>query len=142
MYLLQPENQPEIDQSALVEDEQLILHKNANFLIKRSDYSLDQLTRGADILLRPLGMQGMEAIGGKLYLTNYRLIFTSHAFNRVTGTFSIYLSTITDVKNTSVLFARKFTVSTSNQSFEFIAWNIPYLIIVILAARESLGRYG
>ena len=142
MYLLQPENQPEIDQSALVEDEQLILHKNANFLSKRSDYSLDQLTRGADILLRPLGMQGMEAIGGKLYLTNYRLIFTSHAFNRVTGTFSIYLSTITDVKNTSVLFARKFTVSTSNQSFEFIAWNIPYLIIVILAARESLGRYG
>ncbi len=82
MYLLQPENQPEVDQDELVEDEQLILYKNANFLVKRSDYNLDQLTRSADILLRPFGMQGTEAIGGRLYLTNYRLLFASHAFNR------------------------------------------------------------
>ncbi len=139
MYLLQPENQPEVDQDELVEDEQLILYKNANFLVKRSDYNLDQLTRSADILLRPFGMQGIEAIGGRLYLTNYRLLFASHAFNRVTGTFSISLSTITDVKNTSILFVRKLTVSTSTQSFEFIAWNIPYLITAILAARDSLN---
>lgn len=141
MDWLQPENQLDVDQNELLKDEQLILYKNANFLIKRSDYNLDQLTRGADILLRPFGMQGTEAIGGKLYLTNHRILFTSHAFNRVTGTFSIYLSTITDVKNTSILFVQKFTVSTSIQSFEFVAWNIPYLIATILLARDSLNPH-
>lgn len=138
---LQPENQPDVNQNALLEGELLILYKNANFLIKRSDYNLDQLTRGADVLLRPFGMQGTEAIGGKLYLTNYRLLFTSHAFNRVTGTFSIYLSTITDVKNTSILLARKFMVSTTAQSFEFVTWNIPHLISVILSARDNLNPH-
>lgn len=138
MYLLQPENQPGVDQLESPKAEQLILCKNANFLIKRSDYNLDQLTRGADILLRPFGMQGTEAIGGKLYLTNYRILFASHAFNRVTGIFSIYLSTLTDVRNTSILFVQKLTVSTSTQSFEFVVWNVPYLIAAILSVRGSL----
>ncbi len=138
MDFLQPENQSDVNRDELLKDEQLLLYKNANFLARRSDYNLDQLTLGVDILLRPFGMQGTEAIGGKLYVTNYRLLFISHAFNRITGTFSIDLSTITGVENTSIMFVRKLMVSTSIQSFEFIAWNIPDLIAAILSARDGL----
>lgn len=44
--------------------------------------------------------RGFEAVGGKLYLTNRRLIFESHAFNVQTGATLIELATISRVEKT------------------------------------------
>jgi|SRR5215471_78302 len=43
--------------------------------------------------------RGIETVGGRLYLTNHRLVFESHAFNIQTG--------ITIIPLTSVVGARK-----------------------------------
>ncbi len=42
--------------------------------------------------------RGIEAVGGKLYLTNQRLVFESHAFNIQTGATIIPLSSVTGVR--------------------------------------------
>lgn len=38
--------------------------------------------------------RGIEAVGGRLYLTNHRLVFESHAFNIQTGATIIPLTSI------------------------------------------------
>lgn len=40
--------------------------------------------------------RGVETVGGKLYLTNQRLVFESHAFNIQTGATIIPLSEVTE----------------------------------------------
>jgi len=62
----------------------------------------------------------IEYIGGKLYLTNYRLIFKSHKFNRLRGKFSIFLSTIEGMRDDSFLCIKKLSVVTKLKKFEFI----------------------
>ncbi len=44
--------------------------------------------------------KGVEAVGGKLYLTDQRLVFESHAFNVQTGATAIPLETISRVEKT------------------------------------------
>lgn len=109
-----------VDQSELLRGEKFILSRNANVIIKRSDYNLGEIIPGTDFLLGVFGKKGMEGIGGRLHLTNYRLIFKSHSINRVTGKFSIFLSAIKDVKDTSVFLSKKIAVSTQTQIFEFV----------------------
>lgn len=43
-------------------------------------------------------MRGWEGVGGRLYLTNRRLVFESHAINLQTGTTDIPLADIVDAK--------------------------------------------
>ena len=127
-----------VSQDELLEGEKLILSKNANAVIKRSDYDLNELTPGIDFLLRYFGMNGTEAIGGRLHLTNYRLIFKSHPVNRVTGKFSVFLTTIKDVEDTSVFVSKKIAISTQTQRFEFVVWGIPQLIAAIESAKNNI----
>jgi len=42
-------------------------------------------------------MRGAEAVGGKLHLTNQRLVFESHALNIQTGVTIVPLSEIADI---------------------------------------------
>jgi hypothetical protein len=79
--------------------EKLVLSKFANAIIKIEEHGLSQFF--VDDLLGLVGMQGKEAIGGKLHLTNYRLVFKAHFLNRVSGKFSIALPTIQSIKDTS-----------------------------------------
>lgn len=67
-----------------------------------------------------------EALGGMLYLTNYRVIFKSHKFNRVTGTFSILLPDVQEVTNTSRFLMRKLEILIKGlDKFEFVIWGVP-----------------
>ncbi len=43
-------------------------------------------------------MRGLEGVGGRIYITNQRLIFESHSFNIQTGAEVIVLSSIIDTK--------------------------------------------
>ncbi|WP_055695651.1 hypothetical protein [Streptomyces prasinopilosus] len=112
--------------------EQHVLRKNANAVIGVREAGLSRLP--FDGLRGAVGMRGKEAIGGRLHLTNLRLVFRSHAVNRVRGTFSVFLPCVEEVRNTSSGITRRVTVSTAGQDFTFVVWGVPRLI-------DTVDRY-
>jgi len=127
-----------VQQSELLPGEYVIKARAANFIISLNNYGLSRL--GFDRNMWIIGMDGKEAIGGKLHLTNYRLIFKSHALNRVTGKFSIFLPTIQELNNRSSVVVKKVEVVTPTQSYEFVVWGIPSFIEAITSARNRLTQ--
>ena len=113
-----------ITDADLLDGESLIQTKSANAVIKIDEHGLSRFA--FDQLMWTIGMKGKEAIGGKIHLTNYRLIFQSHAVNRLTGKFSIFLPTISDLKDASRFLVKKMHVATQTQQFEFVIWGIPH----------------
>ncbi|MFJ8108315.1 hypothetical protein [Streptomyces sp. NPDC096132] len=124
-----------LDDEDLLPGEGIILRKNANAVITVRAAGLSRFA--FDDLMWLVGMRGKEAIGGRLYLTNYRLVFKSHRFNRVRGTFSIFLPTIEEVRDASFAVTRQVTVSTALQDATFVVWGIPQLIETIDQCRAE-----
>ena len=110
----------------LLPGETLVQDKAANMLVQPQDHQL-----------RPL-FSGQEALGGKLYLTTDRLLFKTHAFNRVTGAYSLFLPSIRSVRDTSRLVTRKIEVTTGWQTTEFVLWGIPEFLAAIERARGAV----
>lgn len=125
-----------IGQDELFAGEIVLVSKAANAIIRPSEYGLSRFP--FDQWMGAVGMKGMEAIGGKLHVTNYRLVFKSHAINRLTGTFSILLPTIVDVEDASWFIVRKLAVVTRSQRCELVVWGVPKLISLIRSARAEL----
>ncbi len=80
----------------------------------------------------PANLQrGIETVGGKLYLTNQRLIFESHKFNIQTGETLIALSDIQSIRkcwtkflNLIPLFPNSLAVHTKQgKEYCFVLWN-------------------
>jgi GRAM domain len=126
-----------MDGQLLLRGEGVLRTKLANAIIRRSDYDLAEFGH-SDRLLALVGLAGAEGIGGKLYLTNYRLVFVSHAINRVTGTFSIFLSTIKQIQGDARVLKKRISVATGTSSFEFIAWGIPPFLRAVEGAKAKL----
>jgi hypothetical protein len=127
----------DLENNELLPSEEIVLSKGANAVIKLSEYGLSKFAFGKYMWV--VGLKGKESIGGKLHLTNYRLVFKSHRLNRVRGKFSIFLSTITGIRDTSVLITRKVAVSTKLREFEFIMWGIPAFIEAVQTRKAALG---
>lgn len=125
-----------INNQDILNGEILLCSKAANAIIKISDYDLKSLPYNQ--LISITGFKGKEAIGGILHLTNYRLIFKSHIFNRVKGKFSIFLPTIKNLHDRSQFLTKKIEVITQIQIYEFVVWDIPALIQSINFAKSSL----
>ncbi len=119
-----------IEPQELLSGETVLAEKMAGAFIKMSDYHLRSLSY--------LNWNGTEKIGGKLHLTNYRLIYASNSWNRVVGKFSIFLPTIQGIKNTSFLLDRRIEIATQSQIFEFQIWGIPEFVKSILSTRDSI----
>lgn len=60
----------------LLPGEKLALTKSANAVVSLSEHGLSRFAAGQ--LMWCVGMEGKEAIGGKLHLTDMRLVFKSH----------------------------------------------------------------
>src|SRR6476660_1545189 len=101
----------------LLPGEHLIATKFANMVISVQENGLERFQY--DLLLPLVGMEGKEAIGGKVHLTNYRLIFKSHFFNRVRGKSSIFLPNVTQVSAT----LNNLLVDTPGRRFDFVMWS-------------------
>ncbi len=80
----------------LVGDEQLLASAGANLVIRPADYDLGRFA--ADQLLWAVGMAGKESIGGKAYVTDCRIAFVAHRFNRLRGTLSIPITELDEVR--------------------------------------------
>lgn len=79
----------------LIEGERLVASVKANLVIRPADYGLGRFA--ADQLLWAVGMQGKESIGGKAHVTDCRVAFVAHRFNRLKGTLSIPVTEIESV---------------------------------------------
>ena len=121
-----------------IEGEKLLLSKNANLIIRRTEFDLPPLVQIG--FCGRLGMKGKEAIGGQLHFTSYRLIFKSHSFNRVTGSISVFLPQITSLKNTSSPIVRRVTLSTLLAKMDFVVFGISALIEKIHEAQKAFGQ--
>jgi hypothetical protein len=125
-----------LDKTDLLPDETVLLSKKANAIIKPDEHGLSRFA--FDHLTGAVGMAGMEAIGGNLHLTSYRLLFKAHAVNRLRGTFSIFLPTIQQVRNASSGIARKVEVVTGTQRCTYVVWGVPSVIAAVDRARIAL----
>lgn len=122
----------------LLPNESVVLKKNANAVIGVTESGLTKFAFGKWMWV--IGMKGKEAIGGKLYLTNYRLIFKSHRLNRLRGKFSIFLPTVTELEDTSFLMTRKVSIRTKWTKFDFVMWGISDFIKKAASARANLAE--
>jgi hypothetical protein len=123
-------------QDELLKGETLILSKPANAIIRPDEYGLTRFV--GDKYMWVAGMQGLEGIGGKLHLTNYRLIFVAHAINRLTGKFTIFLPTVQGLKDNSGFFSKQLEVNTATQKYTFVVWGVPALITAIQTNRDKI----
>ena len=119
----------------LFEGEHILETKPANFVLSLTEHGLPRFR--FDGAMGAVGMTGKEAIGGKLYLTNYRLFFQSHSINRFNGAFSIFLPTIEETRDISRFLAKKMEVMTPSYQYEFVVWGIPKLMAAITEARTG-----
>ena len=122
-----------------LQDEVLIKRKGASAVFHHSVIGLSKIT--PDRFTSFVGLKDKEALGGMLYLTNYRLLFRSHFLNRARGTFSIFLPSIRDVRITSFGANRNITVDTDVFHFNYIVWGIPSFVELInetIASSKSI----
>jgi hypothetical protein len=79
--------------------------------------------------------RGMEAVGGKLTITNQRLMFTSHSLNIQAGTTEIPMSEIATVRkrNTMGFVPNGMSVILKNGTeHKFVVWKRDMLIKTII----------
>lgn len=120
----------------LLVGEQVVAGKNVSAIVNQLEYGLS--TYGPLAPPRLPGMRPLERIGGRLHLTNYRLVFTAHPVNRLKGRFSILLPTVVEAADTSVLLSRKLGIHTSTRAYSFQIWGIPEFLAAIEHARAGL----
>jgi hypothetical protein len=72
--------------------------------------------------------QKREALGGKLFLTNYRLVFESHSLNSIICKVSFPLHTITGLRDMSWSILKKMAVDTAAGSAIFVVWGVRQFI--------------
>ena len=113
----------------LIPNEVVLHRKGSNFIVKLDEVDLPRFC--ADQLMWTIGMAGKEAIGGHLYITNYRLLFIAHKFNRLTGQFSIPLFRINDAYKKTKFPMFKLLVETDMANFEFVIWNANKAVEII-----------
>lgn len=122
--------------STLYPGEQVLVSKDANAVITLSDHGLGSIP-DTERAMASVGLGGKEAVGGRLHLTNWRLVFRSHPFNRVKGQVSIVLPTIVELMDASRFLTKKLRVTTRSARHDFIVWGIPDLIRAIEQARAQ-----
>ena len=120
----------------LFDGESILQAIAAKFAFQLDEQGIPRLR--SDPATAAVGLADKETIGGTIFLTNYRLFFQSHGANRFSGTLSIILPTVVDVRDTSRFLTKKMDVSTSNYDFEFTAWGIPKLIAAVNESRAAL----
>jgi hypothetical protein len=110
----------------------------ASFYVVAADWGTT--TRAGTPFAGRFGMRGVEAVGGALHLTNWRLIFVTGALNRFTGRFAIVLSQITAAKDASRGIKRAVRISTGATAYEFNLWGIARFLSALEAERAALDK--
>jgi hypothetical protein len=124
-----------MNQDDLLPGEHLILTRRASVVLSRDDLGLGKL----GLIDAPNAvLKGRESIGGRLDLTDQRLVFTTHQVNRASGRFSVFLPVIRALRDTSRFLVRRIEVETTRTTWTFIVYGIPALLAATRRAGQAL----
>lgn len=124
-----------LDAAELMSGEQILHSTLANLVVRPQEFGLSKFAFGD--LLWVAGMQDKEVIGGGLHLTTHRLVFKSHRLNRLRGSVSIFLPTISELRNSSFGLLRRLTLTTGIARVDLITLDVDRLIERIEQARAT-----
>src|SRR5262249_1899216 len=77
-----------------------------------------------------------EALGGRAYLTSYRILFKPHGRNRLVGMSSVFLPNVVQIRQGWF----GVTVETRAQAFEFVMWFNGQFVRAAQARQREMGR--
>lgn len=116
--------------------ERILLEKSANLVVVSTDLGLRPLP-GAGLRRVLLRGFGDESLGGRLTVTNRRVLFGAHAANRAAANLDIPLGELTSVDNVSAGIARMMRLAVPAGPHVFVVWGVPAVIDAIESARTS-----
>jgi len=112
------------------------LHCKANAVIIPQQHGLSDFV--ANQLLPLVGLAGQESIGGHLDVTDLRVLFTAHRFNRMRGTLSTPLDAIVNARSWRSGLAVGVEIETSIATQRYITWSGRKILAAIDDARARL----
>lgn len=122
----------------LLPGERQLHRSNANMVIVPSQYGLSQFAAGR--LLGLMGMEGKEAIGGRVHITSARLAFAAHPINRLGGVFSVPLPQITHAARLRSGVTLGFEIVTRAAGVRFVSWSRRAALAALDQARGEFGE--
>ncbi len=93
---------------------------------------------GAGPFAAVFGIKGIEAVGGTLHLTTWRLVFTAARANRFTGSFSVALADLSGVENLSRGIKRAVAIGAGERRWQFGMVPVGRFIAAVEAQRAAL----
>ncbi len=130
------QRQTAVTPDELFKGESILRSMPANLAVRLQDFGLGKAAYRDMLFLA--GMKEVEAVGGTLHLTNFRLLFRSHPVNRLNGTVSIYLSTIRDVRDSSRWLVRKISIGTTIGSVDLVVSEPSRVAVEMTRARDAI----
>jgi len=124
--------------AVLLPGERILLTRPANLVVKPKDFGLEDFAFGD--LLWAVGMKDKESLGGAIHLTNYRILFKSHRYNRLRGMISIFLPTIQQLENRTVLIFGKLVVTTMSTRVELVLSDVDGVMRGIVLAKDEIDE--
>lgn len=121
----------------LLPSEQSLYRGKANAVVRPTDYGLGLFAAGD--LLGLVGMKGKEAIGGHLEVTNLRVAFEAHGFNRLRGTFSTPLHAVLSANRYASGLTVGLEINTKAANLQFVSWSPSKAIEAIALAKTMFG---
>lgn len=121
----------------LVAGEAVQHRSRANAVIVPSEYGLSEFAAGG--LLHLVGQGGKEAIGGHLHVTDLRLAFVAHGFNRLKGTLSVPIPLITGATRWRSGLSVGIEVATPPAVLRFVTWSRAEALASLERARAGFG---
>lgn len=112
----------------LLPTEEVLISKFANLRVKPSQHGLSEFAFN-DYL------GDNEALGGRAYLTNYRILFKSHSINRLVGMHSLFLPNIVEIRKG--IFGIK--VESRAQTFSFVMWFNGRFVRTARECKDEMG---
>lgn len=131
-------NQTALREERLFKQETIVNSFFANLIIRPADFNLKSFS--FDEYFKYFGMKNQEALGGSLHLTNFRLIFKTHRYNRIRGEFSVFLSEIKNIEIISSLLHKKMIINTTASSLTVIVDQPQKIKDSILQTQSQLGE--
>jgi hypothetical protein len=129
-----------VDVGPLLPGENVLYQGKANALISPKEHALGPFATGG-ALMTLAGLEGKEAIGGKLYVTTVRLIFSSHRFNRLRGRLATPISLITRAERFRNGLTMGLEVETEQSTQKFVSWSPDKSVAAIAEVQKlQVGR--
>jgi hypothetical protein len=82
-----------------------------------------------------------EAIGGRLYLTNYRFFFASHGLNWTKGSYGIFLPTVGEPRETDGLLSDQLTIPSNANVHRFVVRKAKLFTGILSELRAETPAY-